>query len=163
VVRASGGLFYDNFLLQNAYQDRVNRCRAVNTTQSDALSDGSGAVSEWNAGEFGVGLGQTVDIATQICGQPIGTAAPAIEALQSQFMAAQTAATGANVYSLANSLANFGGLLAPSFKTPRVVHMSAGIQRQVGERGVFSADYVREIGTQFPLGIDTTTWAARTI
>ena len=70
-------------------------------------------------------------------------------------MAAQTAATGANVYSLANSLANFGGLLAPSFKTPRVVHMSAGIQRQVGERGVFSADYVREIGTQFPLGIDT--------
>ena len=25
VFRASGGLFYDNFLLQNAYQDRINR------------------------------------------------------------------------------------------------------------------------------------------
>ena len=25
VVRASGGLFYDNFLLQNTYQDRINR------------------------------------------------------------------------------------------------------------------------------------------
>src|SRR5208337_5577137 len=39
--------------------------------------------------------------------------------------------------------------------TPRVVHMSGGIQHQIGERGMFSADYVREIGTQFPMGIDT--------
>ena len=60
-----------------------------------------------------------------------------------------------NVYSLTNSIANFGGLLAPTYKTPRVVHMDFGIQHQIGERGMFSADYVREIGTQFPLGIDT--------
>ncbi len=80
----------------------------------------------------------------------------AIQDLQSQFLAAQSAVTsGPNVYSLANSLADFGGMLAPNFKTPRVVHMSAGIQHKIGERGVFSADYVREIGTQFPLGIDT--------
>src|SRR5208337_513975 len=75
---------------------------------------------------------------------------------QSQFMAAQSLVTGGqNVYSLANSVANFGGLLAPGFKTPRVVHMDFGIQHQMGERGMFSADYAREIGTQFPLGIDT--------
>ena len=71
-------------------------------------------------------------------------------------MAAQSAVTGGpNVYSLANSVADFGGMLAPGFKTPRVLHMSGGIQHQIGERGMFSADYVREIGTQFPLGIDT--------
>ncbi len=46
-------------------------------------------------------------------------------------------------------------MLAPGFKTPRVVHMSFGVQHQLGERGIFSADYVREIGTQFPMGIDT--------
>jgi hypothetical protein len=156
VVRASGGLFYDNFLLQNAYQDRVNRLSSGQYNRSLTLCPTGAALFPNGTPVSSVLVsGQTVDIATQICGQPIGTAAPAIEALQSQFMAAQTAATGANVYSLANSLANFGGLLAPSFKTPRVVHMSAGIQRQVGERGVFSADYVREIGTQFPLGIDT--------
>src|SRR5208282_5536297 len=80
----------------------------------------------------------------------------AIEALQSQFMAAQLAVTSPqNVYSLANSVANFGGMLAPGFRTPRVIHISGGIQHQIGERGMFSADYVREIGTQFPLGIDT--------
>ena len=33
--------------------------------------------------------------------------------------------------------------------------MSAGIEHKLGEHSVFSADYVREIGTQFPLGIDT--------
>src|ERR1019366_9580886 len=52
-------------------------------------------------------------------------------------------------------VANFGGLLAPGYKTPRVVHMDFGIQKQIGERGMFSIDYVRELGTQFPLGIDT--------
>jgi hypothetical protein len=33
--------------------------------------------------------------------------------------------------------------------------MSAGIQHQLGEHSMFSIDYVREIGTQYPLGIDT--------
>jgi len=56
---------------------------------------------------------------------------------------------------LANSVANFGGLLAPTYKTPRVVHMSLGLQRAIGERSSFSIDYVRQIGTQFPLGVDT--------
>ena len=39
-------------------------------------------------------------------------------------------------------------MLAPGFKTPRVVHMSAGIERQMGERSVFSVNYVRELGTR---------------
>jgi len=169
VVRVSGGMSYDNFLLQNAYQDRINRlsngqynrsltlCPAGSVLFPNAPSgSNNGIVSEIDG----------LDIATQICGQPIGatvtgTQGPvvvskAIQDLQTQFMAAQSAVTGGqNVYSLANSVANFGGLLAPGFKTPRVVHISAGIQHQIGERGMFSADYVREIGTQFPLGIDT--------
>jgi len=157
VVRASGGMFYDNFLLQNVYQDRINRLSNGQYNRSLTLCP-AGAVLFPNGTPVSsvVVSGQTLDIATQICGQPIGTAAPAIEVLQSDFTAAQSAVTGGpNVYSLANSVANFGGMLAPGFKTPRVLHMSAGIQHQIGERGMFSIDYVREIGTQFPLGIDT--------
>jgi hypothetical protein len=171
VVRASGGMFFDNFLLQNAYQDRINRlsngqynrsltlCPTGSILRPDAAlqADPANRVLSQIAG---------LDIATQICGQPIGATvtgtrgpmvvAQAIQALQSQFMALQSGVTGGqNVYSLANSVANFGGLLAPGFKTPRVVHMDFGIQHQMGERGMFSADYVRELGTQFPLGIDT--------
>jgi len=169
VVRASGGLFYDNFLLQNAYQDRINRLSNGQYNRSLTLCP-TGSVLFPNApsgpNHGVVSQVDGLDIATQICGQPIGatvtgTQGPvvvsqAIQDLQSQFLAAQSAATGGpNVYSLANSVANFGGLLAPGFKTPRIAHLSAGIQRQIGERGVFSADYVRELGTQFPLGIDT--------
>ena len=152
VVRASGGLFYDNFLLQNLYQDRINRLSngqynrslTLCPTGSVLFPDGS-VVSSVNG----------VDIATGICGQPINAVSALIETLQSDFTTAQSAATGANMYSLANSVADFGGMLAPGFKTPRVVHLSAGIQKQIGERGMFSIDYLREMGTQFPLGIDT--------
>jgi len=169
VVRLSGGLFYDNFLLQNVYQDRINRlsngqynrsltlCPAGSVLFPNAASDPSQGV---------VSASDGLDIATQICGQPIGatvtgTQGPvvvskAIQDLQKQFMAAQSTVTGGpNVYSLANSVADFGGMLAPGFRTPRVIHLSAGIQHQIGEHGMFSVDYVREMGTQFPLGIDT--------
>jgi Carboxypeptidase regulatory-like domain len=169
VVRASGGMFYDNFLLQNAYQDRINRLSNGQYNRSLTLCP-TGSVLFPNAAldplNGVVSQVDGLDIATQICGQPIGATvtgtqgtvevAQAIQDLQTQFLAAQSAVKGGqNVYSLANSVANFGGLLAPGFKTPRVVHMSAGIQHQTGERGMFSIDYVREIGTQFPLGIDT--------
>jgi hypothetical protein len=153
VVRASGGMFYDNFLLQNAYQDRINRLSNGQYNRSLTLCP-TGSVLFPNGSV--VSSVDELDIATQICGQPIGTVATAIQDLQSQFLAAQSAVTGGqNVYSLANSVANFGGMLAPGYKTPRVVHMDFGIQHQMGERGMFSVDYVREIGTQFPLGIDT--------
>jgi hypothetical protein len=169
VVRASGGLFYDNFLLQNTYQDRINRLSNGQYNRSLTLCP-TGSVLFPNAAldpsKGVVSQSDGLDIATQICGQPLGATitgtqgpvmvATAIQDLQTQFMATQAAVTGGpNVYSLANSVANFGGLLAPNYKTPRVVHMAFGIQRQIGERSVFSADYVREIGTQFPLGIDT--------
>jgi hypothetical protein len=163
VVRVSGGLFYDNFLLQNAYQDRVNRLSNGQYNRSLTLCP-TGSVLFPDASI--VSQSDGLDIASQICGQPIGatvtgTQGPvavskAIADLQSNFVAAQSLVTGGqNVYSLANSVSNFGGLLAPGFRTPRVVYISGGIQHQVGERGVFSADYVRELGTQFPLGIDT--------
>ena len=100
-----------------------------------------------------------------LCGQPIGGTVPgpdgpvvvaqAIQDLQQDYLDAQSATSGANVYSLANSLANFGGMLAANYRTPRVVHMSAGIEHQLGERSTFSIDYVRQIGTQYPLGVDT--------
>jgi hypothetical protein len=153
VMRATAGMFYDNFLMQNSYQDRINRLSNGQYNRSLTLCP-TGSVLFPNGSV--VSSVDSLDIATQICGQPIGSVATAIQDLQSEFMAAQSAVTtGPNMYSLTNSLANFGGLLAPGFKTPRVVHLSAGIQHQLGERGMFSVDYVRQIGTQFPLGIDT--------
>ena len=170
VVRLGAGIFYDNFLIQNTYQDRVNRlssgqyarsltlCPVGTTLFPDAIQN------KQNNLPYITNSVDGLDIATQICGQPLGatplgpgtpTVAQAIQDLQTNFQAAQAATSGPNVYSLANSLANFGGMLPPTFRTPRVYHMIAGIERQMGIRSMFSVDYVREIGTGFPLGIDS--------
>ena len=172
VVRASAGLFYDNFLLQNAYQDRINRltngqfnrsltlCPAGSTLFPNAIQQAQGGLPYITNSVDGI------DIGTQICGQPLGSlqtpagggspveVATAIQDLQTQFQAAQSGTSGPNVYSVA-SLANFGGLLAPTFRTPRIVHMSGGVERQMGLRSMFSVDYLRDIGTAFPIGIDS--------
>jgi len=169
VLRASAGLFYDNFLLQNTYQDRINRLSNGQYNRSLTLCP-TGAVlfpnAAANPSQGIVTQSDGLDIATQICGQPIGATltgtqgpvavAQAIQDLQSAFVQAQSGvAGGPNVYSLANSVANFGGLLAPGFRTPRVLHMDLGFEHQVGEHSTFIVDYLRQIGTQFPLGIDT--------
>jgi hypothetical protein len=170
VIRASGGMFFDNFLLQNAYQDRISRLsqgqyfRSLNLCPTGSVLRPDAALQTDPANRV-LSQSDGLDIATQICGQPIGATvtgtqgpvvvAQAIQDLQSQFMALQsTVSGGQNPYSL-TSLANFGGTLAPNFRTPRVVQMSAGIQHQLGEHSMFSIDYVRQIGTQYPLGIDT--------
>jgi Carboxypeptidase regulatory-like domain len=173
VVRASVGMFYDNFLLQNTYQDRVNRlsngqfnrsltlCPAGATLLPNAIQQAQGGLPYITSAVDGL------DIGSQICGQPLGSmqtpigggspveVATAIQDLQSQFQAAQALTSGPNVYSLANSLADFGGLLAPTFRTPRIIHLSGGVERQMGIRSMFAVDYVREIGTSFPLGVDS--------
>jgi len=166
IVRASGGMFFDNFLLQNTYQDRINRLSNGQYNRSLTLCPATSVLFPDGSVVNSVTVDQ-VNI-SQLCGQPIGATvlnslnqpvvvAQAIQDLQAQFVAAQAAvpSSAPNVYSLANSVADFGGMLAPGFKTPRVLHMSAGIERQMGERSMFSINYVREIGTQFPLGIDT--------
>ncbi len=173
VVRASAGLFYDNFLLQNTYQDRVNRLSNGQFSRSLTLCPvGStlfpNAIQQAQAGQpYITSQVDGLDIGTQICGQPLGSlqtptgggspveVATAIQDLQTQFQAAQALTSGPNVYSLANSMGDFGGLLAPTFRTPRIIHMSGGVERQMGIRSMFSVDYVREIGTAFPIGIDT--------
>jgi hypothetical protein len=154
VIRASGGMFFDNFLLQNSYQDRINRLSSGQYARSLTLCP-TGAVL-FPDGSIVNKTPDGLDIAKDICGQPLGAVATSILSLQEAFVANQSlVSSGPNVYSLANSLANFGGMLAPTYKTPRVVHMSAGLERELGERSWLSINYVREIGTQFPLGIDT--------
>ena len=159
VIRASGGMFFDNFLLQNLNQDRINRLSSGQYNRSLTLCPTGSILFPDSAAINAPDIVSSVDglnIATQICGQPIGSVAGAIQDLQANFQANQASvAGGPNVYSLANSVADFGGMIAPGFKTPRVVHISAGIERQMGQRSMFSVDYVRELGSQFPLGIDT--------
>ena len=87
VVRASAGMFYDNFLLQNAYQDRINRLSNGQYNRSLTLCP-AGAVLMPDGSVVSTVNG--VDIATGICGATIDNAAPLIETLQSDYLAAQS-------------------------------------------------------------------------
>ena len=155
VVRAGGGMFYDNFLLQNSYQDRISRLSNGQYFRSLTLCP-NGSVLFPDGSTVSTTPGG-LDIATQVCGQPLRNVASEIDALQQSFLAVQAAmpSSAPNVYSLAQTGANFGGMLAPNYRTPRVVHINVGIEHQFGQRSMFSADYIRDIGTQYPLGIDT--------
>ena len=72
-------------------------------------------------------------------------------------MAAQSAVTGGqpNVYSLTNSVANFGGLLGPAFQDAARGAYGRRNSETDWATWTFSIDYMRQIGTQFPMGIDT--------
>lgn len=172
VVRAGAGIFYDNFLLQNTYQDRINRLSNGQYNRSLTMCPAGSILFPDSAALNSPHIVSSVDgidIASQICGQalssyqtPTGGGTPvqvatAIQDLQAQFLANQATvgSGGPNTYSLANSLADFGGMLAPTFRTPRVYHITAGVERQMGVRSSFSIDYMRNVGTGFPLGIDS--------
>ena len=75
-------MFYDNFLLQNTYQDRINRLSNGQYNRSLQLCP-AGSVLFPNGSV--VSSVDSLDIATQICGQPIGAVATAIQDLQMIF------------------------------------------------------------------------------
>lgn len=155
VIRAGAGLFYENAIFNNVLFDRPVRLTKglFNTFFTGVCPGGSvpfpsGPVTSIDG----------KDIATQICGQPIGSVAQNIVDLQNAFQAA-TAAAGASVNPnfVGETLdANFGGgLYAPNYKSPRSVQMNVGVQHEFGKGTVVSADYIRNVSTHFLLGVDT--------
>ena len=48
-------------------------------------------------------------------------------------------------------------MFAPGYKTPRSLQMNVGIQREIRRGMVFSADYLRNVGTRSLLSIVETT------
>ena len=95
--------------------------------------------------------------AAGLCGQPIGSVATAVADLQTAFQAANAALTSSspNPSFLGQALNSQQGLLAPNYQTPRSVQMNIGLQKQLWPSTLFSADYVRNVGTHYLIGYDT--------
>src|SRR5205823_6105393 len=97
-------------------------------------------------------------IATQICGQPIGSVANDIAALQTAFEAATAkAGAAANPGFVGENLApaNFNTFIAPNYQSPRSWQMNVGVQRELAHGMVFTADYVRNVSLRYLLSVDT--------
>ena len=168
VIRGGAGVFYDNSLFSNMRLDRAARLSQGLYAATNVLGCAAGAA----AGTVGVyfptpgGLPTRVtsinghDLATEVCGTPVGTAATDVAALQTAYQAA-VAAAGAtsnpnfvgNTLSLSmpvNGLAAFD----PNYRTPRSYQISIGLEHQLWSGGLFTVDYVRNMSQRFGLIVD---------
>lgn len=175
VIRVGGGLFYENTLFSNVFGDRAGRLTTgLFLSTPFACIAGSAASIDWpqNPGPVGTLLpggggvvvvnatsGGLPQVAPTFCGLPIGSVASKISSLQREFQAATSAAgPTTNVNFIGDALAaganNGVFLFAPDYRTPRSWQMNVGIQRELRPGTIISADYLRNVGEHFLLGID---------
>jgi hypothetical protein len=158
VVRLGGGLYYENAVFNNVLFDRPNRL-ATGLFFGDAVACGTNGFSITFPDGPHTSTPTGKNIQTQICGQPIGSVAADIVALQNAYQSATKAAGAAlNPGFLGETLSesqNGNSLYAPNYESPRSWQMNAGLQHEFGRGTVVSADYIRNISLRFLLGVDT--------
>jgi hypothetical protein len=153
VFRGGIGLFYENSIWNNIQFDRPARLQKglflANTT----------VCSNGNPQALSLPTGGSVT--PTFCGQPIGSVASQITALQAQYQASTVAAGPAINPSFIGSTLAAGldstgtDLLAPNYLSPRSVQMNLGLQREINPGTVLTVDYVRNIETHTLLAVDT--------
>jgi hypothetical protein len=157
VIRAGAGLYYENVIFNSVLFDRPAR-----------LQQGLffGTASLCPAGDLPLPDGSVVssingkDIATQICGNPVGNVVSDIAGLQQLYQQAiVSAGAQANGSFIGNTLAEGGdstgqNMFAPGFRTPRSFQMNVGFQHELGRGTVVSADYIRNVSTHYLLAQD---------
>ena len=157
VLRGGIGLFYENSIWNNVLFDRPARLTEGRFLGTQPACTGGTPVP------FTL-PGTTTKVTAGFCGQPIGQVQAQIAALQAQFQAA-AAASGSgpapNGAFIGSALADTGpngtgtNLFYPGYRTPRSVQMNFGIQRQIHQGMVLTADYLRNVSTHTLLAVDT--------
>ena len=149
VIRAGGGLYFDNSVWNNVLFDRSTRL-----TSGRFLTFPPACV---NNAPVPVPLSPTL---ATFCGQPIGQVGDQIIAFQQAYQAAVTAAgpqANPNFIGTAMAAGTVTGTspLFPGYKSPRTWQMNAGIARELHPGTVLSVDYVRSVGLHSLLNFDT--------
>ena len=101
-----------------------------------------------------------LDIATQVCnpnltpGFTIGTVGGDVVALQNVYQAATVAAGPQSNPSFVGNTLTASGLDAPNYRTQYSYEMNAGVEHEIRNGVVISADYVRNVSLHYPMLID---------
>lgn len=159
VIRAGAGIYYENAVFNNVLFDRPTRLASgLFFGESPLLCAGGLGSLNFPGQAAPVTSINGKDIATQICGKPIGSVANDIADLQTAFQeATASAGAAANGAYLGNTLTSgveAGPMYGPNYRTPRSYQMNIGIQRQLGHNTVLSVDYLRNVGLHTLLAID---------
>jgi len=155
VIRGGIGLYYDNTVFNNILFDRVVRLSKgeFNAQPNDPCPGGQLIFPDGSVVTSIDGL----DLATQVCGAPVGNVQTALGDLQRAFQAnaASLGANSPNPFFVGELLNGLGSLFGPDFQTPRSVQMNIGFQHEIRSGTVLSVDYVRNVATHYLLGYDT--------
>jgi carboxypeptidase family protein len=152
VIRAGVGLFYENSIWNNILFDPAARLQKGLFLGFTGVCSGGLPTA--------VTFPDGTSVTPTFCGEAIGTAAPQIAQLQSQYQAAVAAAGPATngTYigkTLADNFSTSTTLLAPDYVSPRSVQMNIGIQHQIRRGMVATVDYLRNVSTHNFLLVDT--------
>jgi hypothetical protein len=135
VIRAGGGIYYENTVWNNVLFDAPARLEKGLFWSYQGVCD-------------------------NFCGEAIGTAYPQIIAAQQAYQAATLAAGPAINGSYIGSTHQDGqgnglDLFAPNFRTPYSIQLNAGIQHEFHPGTVLSVDYLRNRGLHYLVYYDT--------
>lgn len=162
IIRGGVGVFYDTSLFSSVRNDRSLRLEQGLFSGTNVLSCAPGAAPGTVAVNFPTATGTQavtsidgLDLATQVCGQPLGAVAGSIGALQGAYQAAVVNA-GGNPNFVGRTLAinyPYSGLAGfeSNYRTPRSYQMNIGMQRETWRGGMLSADYVRNVSQRFAM------------
>ncbi len=174
VIRAGGGLFYENSIWNNVIFDSPGRIpQGVFAFTPLVCAGGAANPFTWptNPGTPGTPIAGGaatvvttssggVAVSPNFCGNTIASSGSQVIALSKALQAAAAAVTGLqpnpNFIGTTMNAANVSGfdVFNPNYRTPRSWQMNIGIQRQIRPGMVFSADYIRNIGERYLLAID---------
>jgi hypothetical protein len=177
VIRAGVGLYYDNIVFNDVLFDRLLKIPtgAFNVTPFGCNGGTAGQVSFPSPTGIQV-VGGSSTAGGVVCSSALGatlganagncsgvTTAQCLATFQTSYQTAVAAnPTGPNADFLGgpNGLIATGApiptaaLLDPAYKSPRSVQMNVGIQREIRPGMVITADYIRNVGLHYLLGID---------
>jgi len=160
VVRAGFSLAYENALFNNVLFDRSGR-----------LAQGLFLVTQniCPGGQLALPGGGTVttvpsdghNIATQVCGQPIGAVAKDAMELEDLYRQATLSAGAQNNGGFIGNLLADGfnvtltDLLAPQYRTPYSMEFNVGVSRELRPGTVLTVDYLRNVALHGLIGVDS--------
>jgi hypothetical protein len=160
VIRGGAGLYYENVIYNNVLFDRPLRLRtgAFNQT-TNACVGGSPKPVPVAGGTLTPGDPGTTDFCSN--DNHIGDQIPAILSFFNQVKAGNPFSLQApNPNFIGNFLAEGIGtnasaaLFDPNYNSPRSLQLNIGVQHEIRHGMVFGADYLRNVETRTPAGID---------
>ena len=158
VIRAGAGLYYENSIFNNNLFNRPGRlAQGLFLSEQAPCAGGSPIPASacpvvrpcppasfrrthlWSADGFRPRAARAIAGAYQAATLTVGPASNAA-------FIGNTLAAGANITGI--------NMFAPGYQTPRSVQMNIGFEHQLGKGVVWSADYLRNVGTHTLLAID---------